>query len=81
MLRTKSFPVPRGSTASSTPSAPTAPFTTSCTVPSPPTMTSSVAPSAIAFRVSSVSSPGRCERSASPLMPAAAARRAISGQR
>jgi hypothetical protein len=44
-------------------------------------MTSSVAPSAIAFRVSSVSSPGRCERSASPLMPAAAARRAISGQR
>src|SRR5690348_13931428 len=80
-LRTKSLPVPRGSTASSTPSAPIAPFTTSWTVPSPPTTTSSSAPSAIARRASSDRSPGAREISASPSRPTAAAARAISGQR
>src|SRR6266571_5327213 len=42
-VRTKSQPVPRGITASST-SRPAIPFTTSFTEPSPPTTTSSTAP-------------------------------------
>jgi len=43
-VRTKSQPVPRGITASSTSSRPAIPFTTSLTVPSPPTTTSRLAP-------------------------------------
>jgi hypothetical protein len=57
------------------------PLTTSCIDPSPPTTTSSSAPSSAARRASSVSSPAVREKSASPVSPAAAARRAISGQR
>jgi hypothetical protein len=55
-LRTKSFPVPRGRTASST-SAPrpdaSSPLTTSWTEPSPPTTTMTSAPSPAAWAASS----------------------------
>src|SRR4051812_38339109 len=83
-LRTKSLPVPRGRTASSTsPARPDAssPLTTSCTEPSPPTTTTTRAPSVAAWAASSARWPGAFEISASPARPAAAARRAISGQR
>src|SRR5687767_12120888 len=80
-VRTKSQPVPRGMTASSTDPAPTTPFTTSLTEPSPPTITSRDAPSRTAPAASSPSCPGPSEISASPSSPRAAARCAISGQR
>jgi len=79
--RAKSQPVPRGITAISMPARPPIPFTTSFTDPSPPTTTSNSAPSSAARRANSVSSPAAREKSASPSRPAAAARRAISGQR
>src|SRR6185437_298465 len=66
-------------TARSTPVPPAMPFTTSWTVPSPPTATSSSAPSSAAWRASSVSCPGRSDSMTSPFSPAAAARLAISG--
>src|SRR6476646_4823528 len=78
-VRTKSQPVPRGITASST-SRPAIPLTTSLTVPSPPTATSSEALAA-ASRASSVRWPGRSDISASPCNPSAAAWCASSGQR
>src|SRR6476659_9347231 len=80
-VRTKSQPVPRGMTASSTPSAAARPFTTSFTEPSPPTTTSRVAPADTASAASAVRRPGASETSASPSSTRAAARRAISGQR
>src|SRR5436309_11787260 len=80
-VRTKSQPVPRGITARSTPSRPARPCTTSFTVPSPPTATSSVAPSSAARRASSPSWRGRSEGRASPPRPSVAARCASSGQR
>src|ERR687886_2508809 len=80
-VRTKSQPVPRGSTAISTPSRPASPFATSFTEPSPPTTTRSDAPSSAAARASSVRWPGRSEKTASPVSPAVAAMRWISGQR
>src|SRR5438874_7886598 len=80
-VRTKSQPVPRGITASSTPPRPARPCTTSFTVPSPPTATTSKAPSSAARAASPPSWPGRSESSASPLRPSAAARSANSGQR
>ena len=53
-VRTKSQPVPRGTTASSgAASRPTSPFATSFTEPSPPTTTSSRAPPSAASRASS----------------------------
>src|SRR3954466_14345535 len=57
------------------------PFATSFTEPSPPTTTSSVAPSSAACRARPPSSPGALEKSVSPLRPAVAARCAISGHR
>ena len=59
-VRTKSLPVPRGSTASSTASSrPREPVRRPrCTVPSPPTTTSRRAPSAAARSVSSTEWPG-----------------------
>src|SRR5207244_6364217 len=74
-------PVPRGRTATSTPSRPAIPFATSFTEPSPPTTTRSDAPSSAASRASSVRCPGRSEKSASPVRPAVVAARWISGQR
>src|SRR5689334_18918682 len=76
------MPVPRGIVASSgLPPARTTPFTTSFSVPSPPTATTSSAPSRTACSASSVSCPGRSEKSVSPARPSASARRASSGQR
>src|SRR5262245_43437853 len=83
-LWAKSRPVPSGRIPSSTrePSpARRSPSATSWTVPSPPTTTSSVAPSRTASAASSARWPGRFEISASPRRPASAARRAMSGQR
>src|SRR5262249_9365694 len=80
-VREKSQPVPRGTTASSTPLASVSPLTTSFTEPSPPTTTRKVAPPATASRASSARCPGRSERSASPESPSDVARWAISGQR
>jgi len=73
--------VPRAITAISTPSSPAIPFATSLTEPSPPTTTSSFAPSRAASAARWVSCPGFCEKSVSPVSPCAAASRAISGQR
>src|ERR1035437_10003837 len=80
--RTKSEPVPRGISASSTllrflPR----PFTISFSDPSPPTSTSLRAPALTAAAASSASSPGCSEMNASPTRPALAAWCAISGQR
>src|SRR5690242_19583390 len=80
-VRTKSPPVPRWTTASSTSSTPAMPFTTSLTVPSPPTATIRRAPPIAASRASSARCSGRSDRNASPVSPRSAARRAISGQR
>src|SRR5437764_85024 len=80
-VRTKSQPVPRAITASSTAWSPAMPFTISFTVPSPPTATSRVAPPSAAERASAPSWPGRCDRSASPSSPSARARRSRLGQR
>src|SRR4051794_8550771 len=74
------MPVPSGIVASSTP-RPATPFTTSLSVPSPPTATTSSAPRATASRASSIRWPGCSERSVSPCRPSADARRASSGQR
>src|SRR5215216_7123430 len=68
-------------TASSTPSSPAIPFTTSCTVPSPPTATRSPAPFAAACRARSAKWPWSSDRNVSPSRPRSAASRAISGQR
>src|SRR5262249_49881264 len=78
-VRMKSAPVPRGMIASSARSAPARPFTTSFTVPSPPTATSSSAPPSTAERASSRRWPGSSEKSASPVKPSCAVRRASSG--
>src|SRR5512133_4368173 len=78
---TKSQPVPRGITATSTSSRPAIPFTTSLTVPSPPTITSRRAPASAASLASSPSCPGRSESRASPRSPREAALCASSGQR
>src|SRR6184192_2454622 len=80
-VRAKSQPVPRGITASSAPSRPARPCTTSFTVPSPPTATTSDAPCSAACRARSPSWPGLSESSASPRSPSAAAWCASSGQR
>src|SRR5262249_56863965 len=61
--------------------APTSRLTTAFTVPSPPTATSSSAPPSTAERESSRRCSGCSEKSASPVRPRSAARRAISGQR
>jgi len=82
-VRTKSVPVPRGMTASSTSlPAPTCrrPFTASLTVPSPPTTTIFVAPIPAARSATFAIPPGPSLKSVSPSSPAAAARWAISGQ-
>src|SRR5438067_1246595 len=57
------------------------PCTASFTVPSPPTTTSSAAPSSAAWRASFAMWPGLSEKNTSPLRPRLAARCAISGQR
>src|SRR2546421_3091959 len=80
-VRMKSQPVPRASTASSTPSRPATPFATSFTEPSPPTITRREAPPSAASRASSVRWPGRSEKRASPVSPRVVASRWISGQR
>src|SRR5438105_11839030 len=80
-VRMKSQPVPRASTASSTPSRPASPFATSFTEPSPPTTTRSEAPPSAAARASSVRWPGRSEKRTSPSSPCRAASWWISGQR
>src|SRR5262245_13558310 len=80
-VRPKSQPVPRGMTASSTPSVPPSPLTTSFTEPSPPTTTSLRAPLSTASAASVVSCPAASEMRASPSSPRAAARCSISGQR
>src|SRR2546423_1559656 len=59
----------------------TSAFTTSFSVPSPPTETTSVAPSRTASIASSVSCPGRSENRVSPARPSPSARCASSGQR
>jgi hypothetical protein len=59
----------------------TSPFTTSLSVPSPPTATTSDAPLAAARSASSIRCPGRSEKSVSPSSPRCAARLASSGQR
>src|SRR5689334_23498073 len=79
-VRTKSQPVPRGITARSA-SRPASPWTTSLTVPSPPTATTRLAPLSTARAASSPSWPGLSESSAAPLRPSCAARWARSGQR
>src|SRR4029077_21176241 len=78
---TKSQPVPRGITATSTSARPAIPFTTSFTVPSPPTTTSRCAPASAASRARSARCPGRSESNASPRSPRPAALCASSGQR
>src|SRR5262245_56850626 len=80
-VRTKSPPVPRWTIASSKSSTPAIPFTTSLTVPSPPTATIRRAPPTAASRASSARCSGRSEMNASPVRPRSAARRAISGRR
>src|SRR6476661_1827921 len=57
-VRPKSMPVPSGIVARST-SRPAIPFTTSFSVPSPPTATTSVAPRSTAPRASSIRCSGR----------------------
>src|SRR5438045_2767023 len=74
------MPVPSGIVASPT-SRPATPFTTSFSVPSPPTATTSCAPPSTAVRASSIRCPGRSENRVSPCRPSAAARCASSGQR
>src|SRR5690348_16399095 len=74
------MPVPSGIVASST-SRPAMPFTTSLSVPSPPTATTSDAPPATASRARSIRWPGRSEKSVSPSRPSADARRWSFGQR
>src|SRR6476646_10654191 len=74
------MPVPRGIVASST-SRPAMPFTTSLSVPSPPTAITSAAPPSTASRASSIRCPGRCEKNVSPVRPSMFARWASSGQR
>src|SRR5258707_1301942 len=74
------MPVPIGIVASST-SRRAIPFTTSFSVPSPPTATTSVAPPSTASPASSISWPGRSEKSVSPASPSRAARWASSGHR
>ena len=78
-VRPKSCPVPFGRTAISAP-VPTMPFTTSLSVPSPPTTTMSF-PSAAASRARSVRWPGRSERRSSPSSPSSFARARSFGQR
>src|SRR5262245_18127190 len=80
-VRTKSQPVPRGITASSTSSSGERPFTTSFTDPSPPTTTRSFAPPATASAARAESRPGPSDMRASPSRPFDAARCAISGHR
>src|SRR5438552_1210883 len=80
-VRMKSPPVPRWTTASSTPSRPATPFTISLTVPSPPTATRRRAPLPAASFARSTRCPGRSERNVSPMSPRSAASCAISGQR
>src|SRR5438309_9585689 len=76
------MPVPSGIVASSAaPLERTSPFTTSFSVPSPPTATTSDAPSPTARSASSVRCPGRSEKSVSPARPRPSARCASSGQR
>src|SRR5438105_10185165 len=75
------MPVPSGIVASSTPSRSAMPFTTSFSVPSPPTATTRRAPPSTAPRASSIKCPGCSEKSVSPSSPSADARRASSGQR
>jgi len=82
-VRTKSVPVPRGMTASSTSlPAPTErrPLAASFTVPSPPTTTTRSAPIPAARSATWAIPPGPSLKSVSPSRPAAAARWAISGQ-
>ena len=82
-VRTKSVPVPRGMTASSTSlPAPTErrPLAASFTVPSPPTTTTRFAPIPAARSATWAIPPGPSLKSVSPSRPAAAARCAISGQ-
>src|SRR3954451_3256631 len=74
------MPVPSGIVARST-SRPAIPFTTSFSVPSPPTATTSVAPPSTAPRASSIRWPARSEKSVPPVRPRRAARCASSGQR
>src|SRR3954468_5117290 len=76
------MPVPSGIVATSAaPPERRIPFTTSFSVPSPPTATSSAAPSRTARSASSIRCPGRSEKSASPRSPSPSARWASSGQR
>src|SRR4051812_34035443 len=79
-VRPKSIPVPSGIVARST-SRSAIPFTTSFSVPSPPTATTSVAPPSAASRASSIRWPWRSEKNVSPFSPSRAARCASSGQR
>src|SRR3954454_25328874 len=79
-VRPKSIPVPSGIVARST-SRSAIPFTTSFSVPSPPTATTSDAPASAACRPSSVRWPGRSEKNVSPVRPRRAARCASSGHR
>src|SRR5579862_2127881 len=76
------MPVPSGTIASSgRGSARIRPFTTSLSVPSPPTATTSEAPPLAACSASSIRWPGCSERNASPSSPSVAARLARSGHR
>src|SRR5262249_22737469 len=82
--RTKSSPVPRGSTPRSGSGVcveESSPFATSCTVPSPPTATTSSAPSSAAWRASSASPPGLVLTSTCGSRPKSRAWRSSSGQR
>jgi hypothetical protein len=79
-VRPKSMPVPSGIVARST-SRPAMPFTTSFSVPSPPTATTSDAPASTACCASAIRWFGRSEKSVSPDSPSRAARWASSGQR
>src|SRR3954452_12736267 len=81
--RTKSSPVPRGmipSSGSGVRVAASSPFATSCTVPSPPTATTSAAPSSAACRASSASPPGPPLISTCGSRPKSRACRSSSGQ-
>src|SRR6478672_8312160 len=82
--RTKSSPVPRGripSSGSGVRVALSSPLATSCTVPSPPTATTSAAPSSAACRASSASPPGPELWATSGSSPKSRAWRSSSGQR
>ena len=83
-LRMKSRPVPRAITPSAAspngvPLAPTRPLTTSCTVPSPPTATTTSAPAMLASRASSVACPGASVRRSSTRRPRRCASATSSG--